>query len=96
MDSLVTTGVFGEEKAPLKKAAGEVMAIDEGGKAIVSTWILHQFLIFFRARNFLHGQNPINIGAEWGEILDAFETLLNSGVSRAQILCYFYRMVLTI
>jgi hypothetical protein len=37
MDSLVTTGVFGEEKAPLKKAAGEVMAIDEGGKAIVLT-----------------------------------------------------------
>ncbi|MDP2970491.1 MAG: hypothetical protein Q8P64_14965 [Deltaproteobacteria bacterium] len=36
MDSLVTAGVFGEEKAPLKKAAGEVMAIDEGGKAIVS------------------------------------------------------------
>ena len=36
MDSLVTTGVFGEEKAPLKKAAGEVMAIDEGGTAIVS------------------------------------------------------------
>jgi hypothetical protein len=26
---------FGEEKVPLKKAAGEVMAIDEGGKAIV-------------------------------------------------------------
>jgi hypothetical protein len=32
---LLTNGAFGEGKAPLKKAAGEVMAIDEGGKAIV-------------------------------------------------------------
>jgi len=32
---LVTNGAFGEGKAPLKKASGEVMAIDEGGKAIV-------------------------------------------------------------
>ena len=32
---LLTNVAFGEEKAPLKKAAGEVMAIDEGGKAIV-------------------------------------------------------------
>lgn len=31
----LTNGAFGEEKAPLKKASGEVMAIDEGGKAIV-------------------------------------------------------------
>lgn len=31
----LTNGAFGEEKAPLKKATGEVMAIDEGGKAIV-------------------------------------------------------------
>lgn len=32
---LLANGAFGEEKALLKKAAGEVMAIDEGGKAIV-------------------------------------------------------------
>ena len=32
---LLTNGAFGVEKVPLKKAAGEVIAIDEGGKAIV-------------------------------------------------------------
>ena len=53
---------------------------------IYITWILNHFPIFFRARNILHGKNPINTGAEWGKILDAFETLLNSGVSRAHIL----------
>jgi hypothetical protein len=31
---LLANGTFGKEKAPLKKATGEVMAIDEGGKAI--------------------------------------------------------------
>ena len=32
---LLANGAFGKEKAPLKKAVGEVMAVDEGGKAIV-------------------------------------------------------------